>query len=50
MRVNFLADMGVSLTTVPALRTDGHHAFHLQDDNLIRWPDADIVEKARGEL
>lgn len=20
------------------------------DDNLIRWPDADIVEKARGEL
>lgn len=50
VRVKFLADMGVSLTTVPALRTDGHHAVHLRDDNLIRWPDVDIVEKARGEL
>jgi predicted nuclease of predicted toxin-antitoxin system len=41
--------MGVSLTTVHALRADGHHAVHLRDENLIRLPDADILKKAKGE-
>ena len=41
--------MGVSLSTVHALRSDGHDAVHLQDEGLIRLADADILEKARGE-
>jgi uncharacterized protein (DUF433 family) len=38
-RVRFLADMGVSLATVEALRTANHDALHLRDEGLIRLPD-----------
>lgn len=41
--------MGVSLSTVQALRSEGHDAVHLQDEGLIRLADAEILEKARGE-
>lgn len=47
--MRFLADMGVSFSTVQVLRTDGHDAVHLQEEGLIRLADADILEKARGE-
>jgi predicted nuclease of predicted toxin-antitoxin system len=41
--------MGVSLTTVEALRAADHDAVHLRDDGLIRLPDPDIVAKALAE-
>jgi predicted nuclease of predicted toxin-antitoxin system len=41
--------MGVSLTTVEALRTANHDAVHLRDEGLIRLPDPDIVSKALSE-
>ena len=47
--MRFLADMGVSLTTVAALRAAGHDAVHLRDEGLIRLPDPDIVAKALAE-
>ena len=39
--------MGVSLTTVEALRAANHDAVHLRDEGLIRLPD--IVAKALAE-
>lgn len=47
--MRFLADMGVSLSTVRALRAEGHDAIHLREEGLIRLPDAEILEKARRE-
>ena len=47
--MRFLADMGVSLTTVEALRTANHDAVHLRDEGLIRLRDSDIVAKALAE-
>jgi predicted nuclease of predicted toxin-antitoxin system len=41
--------MGVSLTTVEALRAANHDAVHLRDEGLIRLPDPDIVRKALAE-
>jgi predicted nuclease of predicted toxin-antitoxin system len=47
--VRFLADMGVSLTTVEALRGANHNAIHLRDEGLIRLPDSEIAAKAVAE-
>ena len=47
--MKFLADMGVSLTTVEALRADNHDAVHLRDEGLIRLPDPEIAAKAVAE-
>jgi predicted nuclease of predicted toxin-antitoxin system len=47
--MNFLADMGVSMTTVNALRHLGHDVLHLRDQGLIRMEDSCIVTKARTE-
>jgi predicted nuclease of predicted toxin-antitoxin system len=47
--VKFLADMGVSLTTVEALRAADHDAIHLRDEGLIRLPDPEIAAKAAAE-
>jgi len=47
--VRFLADMGVSLTTVEALRGANHDAVHLRDAGLVRLPDSQIVAKAVAE-
>lgn len=47
--MKFLADMGVSMSTVKALRQREHDAVHLRDQGLIRMEDAAIVAKARGE-
>ena len=45
----FLADMGVSASTVRALRDGGHDAIHLQEVGLGRTSDRTILEKARVE-
>ena len=47
--MKFLADMGVSMTTVLALRNLGHDAVHLREQGLMRMEDPDIVAKARTE-
>ena len=47
--MRFLADMGVSITTVQALRAAAHDAVHLREEGLIRLPDPDIVAKAAQE-
>jgi Domain of unknown function (DUF5615) len=41
--------MGVSITTVEALRAAGHDAVHLREEGLIRLPDREIVAKAARE-
>lgn len=41
--------MGVSLTTVEALRGANHDAVHLRDEGLIRLPDPEIAAKAVAE-
>ena len=41
--------MGVSLTTVEALRAADHDAVHLRDEGLIRLPDPEIAAKAVAE-
>jgi predicted nuclease of predicted toxin-antitoxin system len=41
--------MGVSITTVQALRAAAHDAVHLREEGLIRLPDPEIVAKAAQE-
>ncbi len=41
--------MGVSATTVRALRAAHHDAVHLREEGLIRLPDPEIAAKARRE-
>jgi predicted nuclease of predicted toxin-antitoxin system len=41
--------MGVSITTVEALRAAAHDTVHLREEGLIRLPDPDIVAKAAQE-
>ena len=47
--MKFLADMGVSLLTVAALRVARHDATHLREEGLHRMADADIFAKAGRE-
>ena len=47
--MRFLADMGVSMTTVDALRQAGEDVVHLRDEGLHRLPDNHILGKARRE-
>ena len=43
--MKFLADMGLSMTTVQALRSLGHEVVHLRELGMIRMPDDKIVDK-----
>ena len=45
--MRFLADMGISMRTVRWLKQAGHDAVHLSEQGLQRWPDAEILLKAR---
>jgi predicted nuclease of predicted toxin-antitoxin system len=47
--MNLLADMGVSMSTVKALRALGHDIVHLREQGLMRMADPEIVAKARDE-
>ena len=47
--MKFLADMGVSVSTIASLREAGHDSVHLRDEGLIRMEDAGILDKARSE-
>ena len=44
--MRFLADMGVSIATVQALRAAAHDAVHLREEGLIRHSDLDVAAKA----
>jgi predicted nuclease of predicted toxin-antitoxin system len=47
--LKFLADMGVSMTTVRALRERGENAVHLREVGLQTLPDDQILTKALDE-
>jgi predicted nuclease of predicted toxin-antitoxin system len=47
--MRFLADMGVSLTAVRALRDLGHDVVHLEELGLRTLADAEIFRRAREE-
>ena len=47
--MRFLADMGISPTTVAFLVDLGHDAVHLREQRLERLPDPGVLKKARDE-
>jgi predicted nuclease of predicted toxin-antitoxin system len=47
--MRFLADMGISMSTVEALRRERHEVVHLREEGLQRLPDPAILAKAREE-
>jgi len=47
--MKFLGDVGVSTTTLKALREAGYDSVHLREQNLHRLPDDAILEKALNE-
>jgi len=47
--MKFLADMGVSMTVVQALREQDYDAIHLREQGLQRLPDPTILIKAKQE-
>lgn len=47
--MRFLADMGVDITVVDWLRSQGHEAIHLREERLHRLPDKDVFTKAIAE-
>ena len=47
--MKFLADMGVSVSTVESLRRHAYDAVHLRAEQLMTLPDTDILAKARSE-
>jgi predicted nuclease of predicted toxin-antitoxin system len=47
--MRFLADMGVSLTAVRALRGMGHDVVHLEELGLRTLADVEIFRRAREE-
>lgn len=47
--MKFLADMGISMATVRALREAGYEVIHLLEEGLCGLPDPEILEKARME-
>lgn len=47
--MKFLADMGISRSTVEWLKSIGYNAKHLREEGLQRLSDKDIFSKARKE-
>lgn len=47
--MKFLADMGISLITVRAIREKGYEINHLSELGLGRLPDIEILQKAQEE-
>jgi len=47
--MKFLADVGISMSTVRALRESGHNVVHLREQGLQRLPDSEILQKAAVE-
>jgi predicted nuclease of predicted toxin-antitoxin system len=47
--MRFLADMGISQSTVNWLRQRGYDAIHLQEEGLHAISDKDIVQKGERE-
>jgi predicted nuclease of predicted toxin-antitoxin system len=47
--MQFLADMGISQSTINLLKKMGHDAVHLKDQGLQRALDREVIEKATRE-
>jgi predicted nuclease of predicted toxin-antitoxin system len=48
-KIRFLADMGISQSTISWLRSLEYDAIHLREQNLQRLADCKIIEKAKSE-
>lgn len=48
--MKFLADAGISMRTVQALRDSGYDVVHLREQGLQRLPDHEIMRKAADEV
>jgi predicted nuclease of predicted toxin-antitoxin system len=46
--MRFLADMGVSMRVVEWLRSSGHDAIHLRDEELQQLPNAKFSKRRSG--
>ena len=47
--MRFLADMGISRRTIDWLRSQGHDAVHLNEENLQCSDDEEVLAKASAE-
>lgn len=47
--MKFLADVGISMSTVRTLRQHGYDVVHLREEGLQRLPDSGIMRKSRAE-
>jgi len=47
--MKFLADAGISMSTVQAVRDSGYEVIHLREQGLQRFPDPEVIRKARDE-
>lgn len=47
--MKFLADMGISYTTIAWLKQSGHDALHVREVGMSSSPDSLILEKAKKE-
>ena len=47
--MKFLADMGISQSSINWLRQNGYDVIHLREEGLQRATDAEIVKKAKDE-
>ena len=47
--MKFLADMGISQSSVNWLRQNGYNAIHLREEELHKISDTAIIEKAKRE-
>lgn len=47
--MKFLADMGLSMSTVLVLRASGHDVIHFRELGLHKLPDGQIALKAKAE-
>ena len=47
--MRFLLDMGIAQSIASWLKSEGHDAMHLNDEDLYKLPDISIIEKALNE-
>jgi predicted nuclease of predicted toxin-antitoxin system len=47
--LRFILDMGIAQSIALWLKSQGHDAIHLNDENLYKLPDISILEKAINE-
>jgi predicted nuclease of predicted toxin-antitoxin system len=49
LKMRFLADMGISITTVNWLRSKGYNAIHAREIGMQRSSDTEIIKRAQSD-